>query len=250
VKVAGRILISLLVLGSGIYLLLGFVLGAPSFWWPIAGLLIVLAGLSGFFSLASMAGFALPPLIVLTPLVMILNVWNRESAPLLIALGVAFISAAFSLILSRKNFWTAGRKYLIASSIVLALGFGVDRAFTNKVKVHGFEMNWAVGSGDPMGAGPDAKEGQRKVVIYRKDGTTTCYDAIYSNELADHLQHLQKPIVHVEYEVFYDFGKDRAYNVRSIEGLLITREGHPVLRTADGFGGAIENGTSTGTCIR
>ncbi len=247
-KVAGRILISLLVLGSGIYLLLAFVLGAPSFWWFIAGLLIVLAGLSGFFSLASMAGFALPPLIVLTPLVMTLNVWNRESAPLLIALGLAFISAAFSLILCGKNFWTAGRNYFIASSIILALGFGVDRTFTNKVKVHGFEMNWAVGSGDPMGTGPDSKEGQKKVVIYRNDGTMTCYDAIYSNELANHLQRLQKPVVHVEYEVFYDFGKDRAYNVRSIEGLLITKQSHPVLRTAEGFGGAIENGNPSGAC--
>jgi hypothetical protein len=242
--------ISLLILGSGIYLLFAFVLGGPSFWWFIAGLLIVLAGLSGFFSAASIAGFALPPLIVLLPLVMTLHVWNRESAPFLIALGVAVISAAFSLILSRKNFWTAGRNYLIASSIVLALGFGVDRAFTNKVKVHGFEMNWAVGSGDPMGTGPDSKDGQMKVVIYRQDGTMTCYDAIYSNELADHLQRLQKRMVHVEYEVFYDFGEDRAYNVRSIEGLLITKEGHPLLRTADGFGGAIENGTSKGKCIR
>jgi hypothetical protein len=250
VKVAGRILISLLILGSGTYLLGSFVLGAPSFWWLIAGLLIVLAGLSGFFSLASTAGFALPALIVLSPLIMTLNVWNRESAPLLIALGLALISAGFSLILSRKNFWTAGRKYLIASSALLALGFGVDRAFTNKVKVHGFEMNWAVGSGDPMGTGPDSKEGQKKVVIYRNDGTMTCYDAIYSNELADHLQLLQKPMVHVEYEVFYDFGKDRAYNVRSIDGLLITNEGHPVLRTADSFGGAIENGPTTGACIR
>jgi hypothetical protein len=250
VKIAGRIVISLLILGSGIYLLFAFALGAPSFWWLIAGLLIVLAGLSGFFSAASIAGFALPPLIVLLPLVMTLHVWNRESAPLLIALGVAFISAAFSLILSRKNFWMAGGKYLIASSVILALGFGVDRAFTNKVKVHGFEMNWAVGSEDPMGTGPESKEGQKKVVIYRQGGTMTCYDAIYSNELADYLQRLQKPMVHVEYEVFYDFGKDRAYNVRSIEGLLITKEGHPVLRTADGFGGGIGNGPTTEACIR
>jgi hypothetical protein len=131
----------------------------------------------------------------------------------------------------------------------VASGFGVDRAFTNRVKVHSYEMLWATGSDGPV-EGAAENKGETRLVIYRSDSGSVCYDAIYSNELVRYVNGLQKPLVHVEYEVFYDFGKARGYNVRSIEGKLITKCAHPVLRDAGSQGGYIGYPNSSGECNR
>jgi hypothetical protein len=48
----------------------------------------------------------------------------------------------------------------------------------------------------------------------------------------------------VEYNVFSDFGKERSYNVRSVDGLLLN-EGQRTVRDFERFGGQILGSTST-----
>jgi len=245
-----RILLALALLGAGIYMVLMCLLGAPSFWYLIASGCLVLGGLGGFFSTAFAGYFGLPAIAMLSAAMLQLDVWHKDSLAFLFSLGLAWVATLIALAVSRDSFKSKGLRYAVTSLAVLGAGFGVDRAFTNKIKVHTFEMSWAIGINDPLGTGPESVDGQTKVVVYRRDQGFTCYDSIYSNELAQYLERNHNPTVRVEYEVFYDFGKDRAYNVRSIDGLLITKEGHPVLQTKDGFGGTIGNGNVTGACNR
>ncbi|HEX3156303.1 MAG TPA: hypothetical protein VHV32_16870 [Candidatus Angelobacter sp.] len=222
-------------------------LGAPSFWWLIASLLIAIAGIIGAFKATAMVGVAFPPLASITPLILSANVWNKGSIGLLSALVAAWGSVVGGLAVSEAGLRPI-LKYVVASFAIIAVGFGIDRAFTNRIHLHEFEMNWAVGSSDRLQAGPDSLKGEEKVIIYRRQGENTCYDTIYSNKLANYLTGLRKPTVHVEYEAFYDFGRERGYNVRSIEGMLITKNQKPVL-DAEGQGGMFGDG-STGACDR
>jgi hypothetical protein len=249
-KALTRVFIALLTLISGGYLLLLCLLVAPSSWYSVAALLVAVSGIAGLFRLEAIGGIALPSLLMASPLILSANVWNKESTGLLLALAFAWTGALASVFLSGKTFAVKVMKYSAISSVILALGFGVDRAFTNKVQLHDYEMNWSVGSNDPLNTGPDMIQGQTKVVIYRKDGDSTCYEALYSNELANYLATFKKARVHVQYEVFYDFGKSRAYNVRSIEGMIVTRDTRPVLKVADSQGGTIQGPNATGQCDR
>jgi hypothetical protein len=230
-------------------MLLLCLLGAPSLWYVMAAFLIVIAGIAGMFSLTALGATSFPALVVTTPLILFANVWNKDSIGLVSALATTWTCAIVSVLMSRTGFRPA-MKYLAASSTILAASFGIDRAFTNKVQLHDFEMNWAVGSDDPLGTGPEKISDQIKVVVYRTDRGSTCYDSIYSNELARYLASIRKPKIHVQYEVFYDFGKSRGYNVRSIESMLITKNAHPVLTVVQSMGGMIGNGTSMGECAR
>jgi hypothetical protein len=246
-KIAIRILIVLLTFLSGASLLLLCLMGF-SFWYLIAACLVTLAGIVGFFNLAAAGGISLPPLIVLTSLILLAHVSHWDFVILLIALAIQWSCTVAALLMSRAAIRPA-IKYFAASAIMLAAGFGVDRALTNKVQVHAFEMNWATGTNDPFGTGPEIFDGQLKVIVYRQDRGSTCYDSMYSNELAEYLERIKRPKVHVEYEVFYDFGKRRAYNVRSIAGML-TKDEHPVLHAVGARGGTIGYPNSTGECDR
>jgi hypothetical protein len=250
VNLAIRGPIALVTVCSGVYLVVLHLLAGLSFWYLIAIVMILIAGVSGFFDVAAIGGIALPPLIAITPLFLSADIWHKESIGLLVALGFAWAAAVASILLSRTSLGLTARRYLLISSGVLAVGFGIDRAYTNKIQVHSFEMNWAVGKNDPFETGSESLDGQIKVTVYRQDRGSTCYDSIYSNELAKYLERIRKPTIHVEYELFYDFGKSRAYNVRSIEGMVITKEGYPVLHAAGASGGIIGDASSTGGCDR
>jgi hypothetical protein len=249
VRIAIRIALSVITVISGAYLLLLCLLGAPSLWFVIAAFLIVIAGIAGMFSLIAIGGTSFPPLLVTTPVILAADIWNKQYIGLLSALAVAWATAITSVVMSRRALRPL-TKYLAASCTLLAVCFGIDRTFTNKIQLHDYEMEWASGSNDPLNIGPEKIGDQTKVVVYRIDHGSTCYDSIYSNELADYLGNLKKPKVHVQYEVFYDFGKSRGYNVRSIEAMLITKNAHPVLRVVRSEGGTIGNGTSVGECHR
>jgi hypothetical protein len=250
VKPVARIPLALVALLSGIYLLLIMLLGAPSFWYGIAAVEILIAGVAGFVSSRALGAIALPPMAVLTVFLLSANVWNRESAILLAALACLWLCIAVSLLGSGRRTPGLLKKCLVLSTTALALGFAVDRLFTNKLQIHDDVMKWSVGGNDVLDTGPEKFQDQTKVVIYRQDHDATCYDALYSNELASYLASLKKTEIHVQYEVFYDFGKSRAYNVRSIEGMIITRNMRPVLNVAYSEGGTIQGPNATAQCER
>lgn len=244
-----RVLLSILALAFSGCLLLEALIGAPSFWWLIADGLLVIAALGGLFSSAVFAGVAIPALAAITIGCLPLGLWHMASV-LLFLVPVGFLWAGAIL----AAYFSAGQraalwKGVAVSSFILAAGFGVDRSFTNKVQVHSYEMQWAIGGDGPVG-GPAQEKGETRVVIYRHDSGAICYDAIYSSELAGYLAQKNKSRVHVEYETFYDFGKERAYNVRSIDGKLITKDAYPVLHTAGSEGGTIEISNPSGACDR
>jgi len=249
VKRSIRILVSAVAAVSAGWLALGILLGLPSFWWLIATAILIVAALAGSFSSAAFTGLAIPALTAITIASIPLDLWQKASVLfLLVPLGSLWAGAITSAYLSRSRRAIVWRLVAV-SCVLLAAGFGVDRVFTNQIKVHSYEMQWTTGGGGPID-GPSQKGGERRVVIYRHDSGAVCYDAIYSTELAEYVRNLDKPRLHVEYEGFYDFGKERGYNVRSIEGKLITKGAHPVLHTADGEGGVLEGLDSRGGCER
>jgi hypothetical protein len=125
-----------------------------------------------------MVGVAFPPLASITPLILSANVWNKGSIGLLSALVAAWGSVVGGLAVSEAGLRPI-LKYVVASFAIIAVVFGIDRAFTNRIHLHEFEMNWAVGSSDRLQAGPDSLKGEEKVIIYRRQGENTCYDTIY-----------------------------------------------------------------------
>ena len=76
------------------------------------------------------------------------------------------------------------------------------------------------------------------VVLYRRVGDSYCYDAFQSEELRQRLASKDGRTVEVEYNIFRDFGKERSYNVRSVDGFLLN-EGQHTVRDFERFGGQI-----------
>lgn len=248
-KLPIRTFISAVALVSAGWLFLGILFALPSFWWLIATATLIVAALAGFFSDAVFAGLGIPALAAITVACIPLNLWQKASVLFLILpIGLLWAAVITAVYFSRGRRGTV-LKLVAASCVILAAGFGVDRIFTNQVKVHSYEMQWATGGAGPID-GPSQRGGETRVVIYRSDSGSVCYDAIYSTELAEYVRQLDKTLLHVQCEGFYDFGKERGYNVRSIEGKLITKNAHPVLHTADSEGGVFRDTNSTGACER
>lgn len=85
---------------------------------------------------------------------------------------------------------------------------------------------------------PEWKDGPAPIVLYRRVGTSYCYTAFKSQELHDLLASRSGNTAMVELNVFSDFGRERGYNVRSVDGLLLANGERPV-RDAERFGGQI-----------
>jgi hypothetical protein len=110
--------------------------------------------------------------------------------------------------------------------------------FTNKVTVKTFQMGMALDGKAPWGAVGSEWQDGTPLVLYRRVGTSYCFTAFQSKELRDHLAQKSVDTVTVEYNVFSDFGHERSYNVRSVDGVLLA-EGQPVVKDAERFGGQV-----------
>lgn len=124
---------------------------------------------------------------------------------------------------------------LIVSLVFLAVVFCADRLFMNKVKIRTFQMSIALDGKAPWGqVGPEWDDGTPPLVLYREMNGSYCYTAFKSKELHDRL--LLKHSTTVEYNVFSDFGHTRAYNVRSVDGIVL-HDGERVVEDAERFSG-------------
>ena len=94
--------------------------------------------------------------------------------------------------------------------------------------------------------GPEWPDGSAPIVLYRRVGDSYCYDAFKSEELHQRLAPKDGHTVTVDYNIFSDFGKERSYNVRSVDGVLLAN-GENTLRDFERFGGQIlgNSGAST-----
>lgn len=76
------------------------------------------------------------------------------------------------------------------------------------------------------------------IALYSRVGDGYCYDAFQSEELRQRRSLRDGRTVGVEHNVFSDFGKERSYNVRLVDGLLLN-DGQHMVRHLERFGGQI-----------
>ena len=74
--------------------------------------------------------------------------------------------------------------------------------------------------------GRSGREIRRRSSYTARVGDSYCYDAFQSEELRQRLSSKDGRTVEVEYNIFRDFGKERSYNVRSVDGFLLNEGQH------------------------
>jgi hypothetical protein len=235
---------------SGAYISLLLSVGAPSLWYILCAVLWAVSGVVWFFRPSIASALSIFPVLGVA-------VWSVQVLPhfreqgmavrlsllcVVVALGLAVISFQWS----DTQQWIA-----VAISLFLVLiAFGVDRLWTNKVAVHEYSMNWSANGVAPWGHVETNMRGEPPVVIYRKVDGGFCYDAVFSPELRERLAQSNKPTISVEYNVFSDFGRRRAYNIRAIDGMVFNDRDRN-LRSGQGYGGYIEVDASRSVdCLR
>ena len=92
--------------------------------------------------------------------------------------------------------------------------------------------------------GPEWSDGSLPIVLYRRLGDGYCYDTFQSEELRRRLASKDGHTVKVEYNNFSDFGKERSYNVKSVDGLQLS-DGQHTLQDFERFGGQILENTGS-----
>jgi len=165
-----------------------------------------------------------------------------------LAVLVACLIAAVTLILTALRSGGGWKLPLMISLVFLAAAFLTDRLFTSNVKVKTFEMRVALDGKVPWGKiGPEWDDGTPPLVLYRDVSGSYCYTAFRSQELRERLAQKRSNTVNVEYNVFSDFGRTRSYNVRSVDGVLL-HDGEHVVRDAERFSGEMLMDTFSSHC--
>ena len=237
-----RIIAGLLFCLSGAFATLLLLIGAPSFWYFLCAVLWGISGIVWLFRPSLAASLSVFPVLGIAVLMVPYLRHFRESDPSYRALLVC-VAIALALIVTYQ--WTGPRQlmpFAVSFGLVL-IAFSIDRLWTNKVAVHEYSMNWSANGIAPWGHVETNEKGESPAVIYRRVDGGYCYDAIFSRELREKLAQANKPIISVEYNVFSDFGHQRSYNIRSIDGVVFN-EGQRNLRPGESYGGYIEIGTS------
>jgi hypothetical protein len=162
---------------------------------------------------------------------------------LCVVIALVLIAASFRIKEARKILPVA-----VSFGIVLSV-FVIDRLCTSKVAVHAYSMNWSANGVAPWGQVETDEKGSPPVVVFRSVNRGYCYDAISSPELKARLIAGNKPTILVEYNTFSDFGQERSYNIRSVDGMVFN-EGERSVRSAGGYGGTIMNGSGSADCKR
>ncbi|MDE3136528.1 MAG: hypothetical protein KGL59_08130 [Acidobacteriota bacterium] len=242
-----RVLLGLFFLLSGALVSLLLLLATPSFWYVPCAILWAASGFVWMVRPSLAAGLSLFPVLGIAAL-LVSTLPNFKQADtfdhlllLCVAVALALLATAFRRPETRRVVPLA-----ISLSLVLA-AFVVDRAFTNKLAIHTYSMEWSVNGSAPWGNVETDEKGQAPVVIYRMVGGGYCYDAVFSPELKSRLVQSNKTLIRVEYNVRSDFGHERGYNIRSIDGLLFN-DGNRALRSSDGYGGYVEGSLKSVDC--
>ncbi len=234
---------------SGTLAILLLLLGAPSFWYFPCAVLWTAFGFVWMIRPSLAAGLSVFPVLAIAVMVVETSP-NFQQTDLYYRLLLLCVIVA--LVLIATSFRSREAQKVIPAAISLSLvlvAFGVDRAFTNKLTIHTYSMDWSASGSAPWGNVQRDEKGQPPVVIYRSVGEGYCYDAIFSPELKAKLTRSNKTVVAVEYNVFSDFGHERGYNIRSVDGLVFN-DGSRSLRPGDSYGGYIMKGPSSVDCQR
>jgi hypothetical protein len=173
-----------------------------------------------------------------------------ELDPILWLYGLQVLCVAIALALTVTTIRnTSFRNFtpLVISFGLVSAGFLVDKTFVDKTEFRTYSMNWTADGTAPWGRVDfDEKDGP-PVVLYRKYGQGYCVDELYSPELKRRLIESNKPLVNVEYSVTRDFGRERGYNIQSVNGLVFAVGDHEV-RPGLGRGGFVSSASGSGPC--
>lgn len=247
---ASRTIVALYIISSATLLLIVTVLGGLAFFTLCCSLLWAVSG----FLWLSRPSFAarmcvFPALGIGAGFRWVLWPSYREHfgrpATWLDALPLLCVVIALALVVI--TIWkTAGTFVPFGISLVFMFtAFAADRALIDQAEVHSFSMKWTVDGSAPWGHEDfDEKKGP-PIVLYREYDQGYCYDVLYSDELKRRLIESNKPSVMVEYTVFRDFGRERGYNLRSVDGLVFSQGGREV-RAGYAHGGVVKTGDGIG----
>jgi hypothetical protein len=211
-------------------------LGAPSFWYlPCASLLFLAIFLWDNPSRA--ASSSLPLLLAFVVLLISTRVWDwrtqRWTAILMSLALLLALALCIAVIRATKLavFWCT------LSFVLIALSFATDRLFTDKVQIRTLQMSYSLDGRTPWSDDTQRDaQGKPPVLVFVRTGEGYCYDAVFYNPLMVKLTASHPSDVQVQYNVFSDFGRERSYNIRSIDGIMLNDEKHEIVQH-EGYGG-------------
>ena len=245
-NVTVRALGGLLFIGGGGALVVMSLLGGPSFWYSVSFCALPVLGIVWLWRPPVAAALSIGPLISVIALLHYLSGMWATSRIWAVAV-VAGLTMAIALVVAALHGFSGWRLPVLLSLAFVTSAFATDRLFTNKVTVRTYQVYVAVNGHAPWGdVGPEWPDRSTPIVLYRRVGNGYCYDAFKSDGLRQRLAPKDSQIVTVEYNIFSDFGKERSYNVRSVDGLLLADRDHTV-RDFERFGGQILGNSSTPT---
>jgi hypothetical protein len=233
----------LFIIGGSLLILMSAVGAAPSMWYFFCYCALPLVGIVWLWRPSLAAALSIGPLISLVALMQYVpGMW--ASSRLWAALVVAGLTVASVLVVGALRGFGKWQLPVVLSLAFATSAFATDRLFTNKTSIHAYQMNVAINGHVPWGDVAPQWSGNSPIVLYRRLGDSYCYDAFQSEELRQRLSSKNGRTVEVEYNVFSDFGTERSYNVRSVDGLLLN-EGQRTVRDFERFGGQVLGSTST-----
>lgn len=226
-----------LIAGMALVLLMTF--AAPSFAFYHCAILLTL---SAFFWKwpRRAAAFSFPFVCVFAYCLYVLEIWHwagnaSTSIGLFCIVTILFVPCSIVLLLDRID-W----KPMVAGGLLVTISFAVDRIWTNKVEIRSIEMGWTADGETPWGGDAQRDAGNRPpVIVYVQAGGGYCYDAIFYEPLKVRLKQLGKSKIVVQYNVFKDFGSERGYNIRSVEGFQFNDAKKSLIQDLEGYGGNI-----------
>ncbi len=227
---------------GGAFLMLMSMLGGPSFWYFPCFCVLAVLGIVWIWRPSLAAALSVGPLVSVVALLQYpVGAWASSrfwGRIVIAALTTAVVLTIVLIVVALRDY----RRWPLPVALSLAFvggAYATDRLFTNKVTIRSYQMYVAVNGHAPWGdVEPEWSDGSAPIVLYRRLGNGYCYYAFKSEELRQRLSPKNGQAVTVQYNIFRDFGKDRSYNVRSVDGLLLSDEHHTV-KNFEGFGGHI-----------
>jgi len=222
---------------AGLALVLLMTFAAPSFaFYPCA----ILLTLSAFFWKwpRQAAAFSFPFVCVFAYSLYVLKIWhwagNASTSIGLFCIVILFFVPCSIVLIFGRIAW----KSMFVAVLLVTMSFAVDRIWTNKVEIRSIEMGWTADGETPCGGDAQRDAANRPpVIVYVQAGGGYCYDAIFYEPLKVRLQQLGKSKIVVQYNVFKDFGSERGYNIRSVEGFQFNDAKQSLIQDVEGYGG-------------
>lgn len=234
----------LFVIGGSLLIMMSALGAAPSMWYFFCYCALPVVGIVWLWRPSLAAALSIGPLISLVALMQYVpNMWAYSRG--WVASVIAGLIAAAALVVGALWGFRKWQLPVVLSLAFVTSAFATDRLFTNKTSIRSHQMYVAINGHAPWGdVGPQWSGDSLPVVLYRRVGDSYCYDAFQSEELRERLSSKDGRTVEVEYNIFSDFGRERSYNVRSVDGFLLN-EGQRTARDFERFGGQILGNTGT-----